>query len=99
MIVVDKINISENNKDILKNYQSYLLTVKHLSENSINSYILDIFKYLEYLKKDCFKINKDDIISYLDFLDKNKYSIYSIERKISSIKNFHNFSSLFVGFF
>ena len=91
MISIDKLNISENNKDILKNYQSYLLTIKHLSDNSINSYILDIFKYLEFLKIDCFKIKQNDIINYLNFLDEQKFSIYSVERKISSIKDFHKF--------
>lgn len=91
MINIDKLNINNNTKDILRNYQSYLLTIKHLSDNSINSYILDIYKYLDYLKIDCLKITKKNIITYLEFLNTKKYSIYSIERKISSIKNFHNF--------
>ena len=91
MINIEKLDVSENNRDILRNYQSYLLTIKHLSDNSIDSYMLDIFKYLEYLKIDCLKIKRDHIIDYLSLLDKNKYSIYSIERKISAIKNFHNF--------
>jgi len=91
MISIDKLDISKNNKDILKNYQSYLLTTKHLSDNSINSYVLDIFKYLEYLKIDCLKIKKDDVVKYLELLDREKYSIYSVERKISSIKSFHSF--------
>ena len=49
MISIEKLNISENNRDILKNYQSYLLSIKHLSDNSINSYVLDISKYLVFL--------------------------------------------------
>lgn len=91
MINIDKLNINNNTKDILRNYQSYLLTIKNLSDNSINSYILDIYKYLDYLKIDCLKITKKNIITYLEYLNQKKYSIYSIERKISSIKNFHNF--------
>lgn len=91
MINIDKLDVNDINRDVLKNYQSYLLTIKHLSDNSIDSYVLDIFKYLNYLKNDCFKIKKDDIIDYLENLSKEKYSIYSVERKISSIKNFHNF--------
>ena len=83
--------LSDKNKDILKNYKSYLLTIMHLSDNSIDSYYLDIMKYLEFLNMDCFKIKKEDIVKYLEFLNEKKYSIYSIERKISSIKNFHHF--------
>ena len=91
MISIEKLNVTDSIKDILKNYQSYLLTNKHFSDNSINSYILDISLYLQYLKIDYSKIKKEDIINYLDFLNKEKYSIYSIERKITSIKDFHNF--------
>ena len=52
MVDINKLEISNNNKIILSNYQTYLLTVKLLnSETTIASYILDIYKYLEYLKK------------------------------------------------
>ena len=84
-------NLTTKNKEVLKNYKSYLLTIMHLSDNSIESYYLDILKYLEFLSIDCFKIKKEDIVNYLEFLNNKNYSIYSIERKISSIKNFHNF--------
>ena len=43
-------------KKILKEYKVYLLTEQHLLDNSIVSYITDIYKYLEYLNEDCFKI-------------------------------------------
>ena len=39
-------NISQNNIDILKKYEVYLYTVKQLSDNSVISYILDIYKYI-----------------------------------------------------
>ena len=56
MVDINKLEISNNNKEILSNYQTYLLTVKLLnSETTIDSYILDIYKYLEYLKKDYHK--------------------------------------------
>lgn len=91
MVNLEKIKISDKNKEILKNYKSYLLTIMHLSDNSINSYLFDVIKYLEFLNIDCFKIRKEDIILYLENLNDLKYSIYSVERKISSIKNFHHF--------
>lgn len=91
MINMEKINIDEKNRTILKNYKSYLLTIMHLADNSIDSYLLDIIKYLEFLDKDCLKIKKDDIVRYLENLNDLEYSIYSIERKISAIKNFHYF--------
>ena len=91
MISLEKVATSNKNKEVLKNYKSYLLTIMHLSDNSIESYLLDIIKYLEFLKMDCFEIKKENIVVYLEYLNELEYSIYSIERKISSIKNFHYF--------
>ena len=86
-------NLNEENTKILKNYQIYLLTEQHLLDNSISSYISDINKYLEYMQNinisSYKKITKEDLIKYLSELDEKKYSIYSVVRKISSIRNFH----------
>ncbi len=95
MTNIDNFKINEDNKDILKHYRIYLLTEKHLSDNSITSYTLDIGKYLMYLEniniKNPLKIKKEDIIDYLSYLDKKKYSIYSVVRKISSLRVFHHY--------
>lgn len=89
MVNIDNFNLNDKNIEILKEYQVYLLTEQHLLDNSIVSYVTDIYKYLEYLNKDYSNIKKEDLINYLSYLDKNKYSIYSVVRKISSIRNFH----------
>ena len=94
MIEINKLEISNRNKEILTNYQTYLITVKFLNvETTIDSYILDIYKYLEYIKKDYCQTNNKDIYNYLKFLSNNSYSIYSVVRKISSIKSFYNYLS------
>ena len=92
---IEDFNLNSNTKDILKQYRIYLLTEKHLSDNSITSYILDTYKYLLFLEKknikDPLKIKKEDVIDYLSYLDKEKYSIYSVVRKISSLRVFHHY--------
>ena len=85
-------NISDKNKSILDEYRTYLITVKFLNvETTINSYVLDIEKYLEYIEKDYDKTGNDDIYKYLKYLEEERYSIYSVVRKISSIKSFYNY--------
>lgn len=95
MVEVECFSLNNDYIDILKKYKLYLLTNKHLSDNSVDSYLLDIYKYLEYMEKSKInsikKINKEDIYNYLKSLDNNKYSIYSVVRKISSIKTFHRY--------
>ena len=94
MIEVNKLELSEKNIEILSNYQTYLITVKYLNvETTIASYILDIYKYLEYIKKDYNQTDNKDIYNYLKYLSDNSYSIYSVVRKISSIKSFYNYLS------
>ena len=95
MINVIASNLNSKNQDILNEYQVYLLTEQHLLDNSISSYVTDIYKYLEHTEEkninSCFDIKKDDLIDFLSHLDKEKYSIYSVVRKISAIRNFHLF--------
>ncbi len=92
MLDIKSFKLSDKNKNILEKFNTYLLTVKFLNvESTINSYILDIYKYLEYLNKDYNQTDNDDIYKYLTYLDKENYSIYSVVRKISSIKSFYTF--------
>lgn len=95
MVSVEALDINLDSIDILKGYSAYLLTERHLSDNSMTAYVLDVYKYLAYLEqggiKNCLKIKKDNVIDYLDYLDSHKYSIYSVVRKISSLRNFHHY--------
>ena len=95
MIDIDKTKIIDKNKDILIKYQVYLFTERHMADNSIDSYILDIIKYLKFINKDYNLIIKDDISKYLEKMDKDKLSVTSIERKIVSIKLFHKYLEKF----
>ncbi len=92
MVDISTFNLSDKNKDILNKYHTYLITVKFLKvETTINSYILDIYKYLEFINKDYDKTDNDDIYKYLKHLEKHDFSIYSVVRKISSIKSFYTY--------
>lgn len=99
MIVIEKLEINNSYKEILIDYKFHLIHEEHLEEkNTCNSYLYDVYKYLFFIEKDnkvCNynKITKDNIYNYLKFLDDNNYSIYSVVRKISSIKKFHNYLS------
>ncbi len=98
MVNIDKMKLNNDTKDLLKKYKIYLLTEKHLSDNSISSYLDDIYKYLYFLEKkhinDPIKIEYSDLTNYMEELDKEKYSIYSVVRKISAIRNFHHYLNI-----
>ena len=94
MVLIENLNLSKENIDILEKYKTYLLTIKFLKvETTIDAYINDIYMYLSFVNKPYNKTTNDDIYKYLKELDDKKYSIYSVVRKISSIKSFYNYLS------
>lgn len=75
-------------------FKLYLRVNKHLSINSVNSYMNDITKYIEFLKKkyevkNLNEVNTDMIKKYIQTLKKNGFESSSISRKTSAIKAFH----------
>lgn len=96
LVEINNLNLNKQNKEILDNYQIYLITVRHLDKDtSDKSYIYDIAKYLEFMEKhkidNSLEITYQDINLYLKFLDDNNYETSSVIRKIVSIKDFHKY--------
>lgn len=96
LIKIENLKLNKLNKEILNNYQMYLVTTRHfVLDTSNKSYIYDLSKYLEYMEvrkiDSALKITYSDINNYLKFLDSNNYETSSILRKIASIKDFHRY--------
>ena len=49
------------NDDYIKEYENYLRYEKNYSVNTVNSYILELSMFNEYVNKDLLKINDDDV--------------------------------------
>ena len=82
-------------KDQIEDYINFVTVEKRLSKNTVSSYEEDLLKYSEFLKKcnieDAKLIRVSDIEDYLKKLSKNDYTVTSIARKLTTIKNFHNY--------
>lgn len=97
MIKIENLKLSKENKEILKDYKIELTAIKLKKEDTtVESYIEDIYKYLEYIEKNkhiynALDIDSNSIINYLSYLDKNNYEKSTIVRKITSIKLFHKY--------
>lgn len=74
----------------IKEFIDYLQFEKGLSEKTIISYKVDINSFFNYLQKEYDKIQKEDIYKYIEYMKKNlKHN--TVQRKVSSIKNFFKF--------
>ena len=77
-----------------KEYENYLTSVRKYPDNTVNSYLSDItiFKeYLSSLKINYLKVDKDIIREYLKVLGNSNYKSSSINRILSSLKNYYEY--------
>ncbi len=74
----------------LNEFINYLRVEKRLSNNTISSYKLDIYKFYSYFKKDISKLDENDISRYIKFLNGNNKPT-SVNRNITSIKQFFKY--------
>lgn len=83
-------------RDYIDDYLSYVKFEKKLSENTYESYKLDLISFNNYLSEDVsrqFKdLNENDIINYLKHLKEVKrLNSRSIERHLTTLRNFYKY--------
>ena len=82
-------------KNDINNYIGFVTFEKRLSKNTVESYLEDLIKYMNFLNergiRNTASIKTRDIELYLEKLSNEKYEITSIARKLTTIKNFHNY--------
>lgn len=76
--------------DEINDYMNYLIVERQLSNNTIDGYRRDLLDFYKFTNKSNKNIEKNDIISYITYLN-NKISAKSINRHIVSLKNYFNF--------
>lgn len=85
------------NKDLLHNMEKfikYLSNEKRYPDTTITSYSKDLdnyYSFIELKKIDYKKINKEQIRSYLKYLDELKYSKSTISRILSALRHFYSY--------
>ena len=78
-------------------YIDYLTNVKHSSASTVQSYMRDINKFKEYIDVIKIKYNKVDkqtILSYLVFMQKNGQATSSVLRMVASLRSFYGYMAL-----
>lgn len=78
--------------DLIENYKTYILLTKKLSDNTIISYSISLYKFLNYIKKDLLSTSESDINKYLIFLN-NTMSNASINHELTVLKEFYKYVS------
>jgi integrase/recombinase XerC len=75
---------------IIKEFEDFIIQ-KNYSNNTLISYIDDLYYFYLFIKKDLNKVVEDDIRDYLEYLNLKKENTSSIRRKISTFKTFYKF--------
>ncbi len=79
------------NKDILKEYFSYLRYEKGLSKNTVESYGRDLYKFFSMVDKPYNEVMEKDISEYVIKLIADGISHRSVARNISALKSFFKY--------
>jgi len=87
--------MSEDISLLIDQYLNYLKVEKGLSKNTISSYSSDLAQFIDFIVKMKIKnvetVNKKNINSYIECLNKLKIKRTSLARKVTSIKNFFKY--------
>ena len=81
----------EFTKNILINDFINEIQKKNYSNNTLMSYINDLYYFRLFVKKDLNNVKEEDIRDYLEYLNLQKEKPASVRRKISSLKSFYKF--------
>lgn len=80
-----------NWEEIISEYQSHLKLEKNLSDNSIEAYLRDIKKLIDFSDQSPLKIQQNQIEEFIYQFAKLDYSPRTQARLISSLKSFFNY--------
>ena len=81
-------------KDALYDYQMYLKLEKRVSANTIEGYLRDIQKLINYSEKQPLDYTQDDLTAFIHEFAASDYSVRSQARVISGLKSFFGYLQL-----
>ncbi|WP_312149296.1 site-specific tyrosine recombinase/integron integrase, partial [Empedobacter sp.] len=81
-------------KDALYDYQMYLKLEKRVSANTIEGYLRDIQKLINYSDKQPLDYSQDDLRDFVHDFASSEYSVRSQARVISGLKSFFGYLQL-----
>ncbi len=81
-------------KDALYDYQMYLKLEKRVSANTIEGYLRDIQKLINYSEKQPLDYTQDDLTTFIHEFAASDYSVRSQARVISGLKSFFGYLQL-----
>jgi integrase/recombinase XerD len=78
-------------RDFIEIFVEHLRSERNSSENTVESYVLDLSDFCNFIKADVSSIAEDSIIDYLTHLKEKQFRPSSIKRKLSALRQFFKF--------
>ncbi|MBQ2873259.1 MAG: tyrosine-type recombinase/integrase [Bacilli bacterium] len=72
-------------------FLEYLEVIKKHSENTINSYKIDLIDFFNYTDKNILSVDREIVNGYMQYMYDKKISKSTISRKLSSLRTFYNY--------
>ena len=82
---------------LIEDFLEYLHSVKNTSMNTIMSYKRDLLKWDDYMGtlgiSEIKEVKEEDLLSFVEYLERKKFKAATISRNIASIKAFYHYLS------
>ncbi len=84
--------LSENSKNNLEGFKSYILIERNFSQHTAKAYSTDVLDFLLWLgDTSCEEVTFSKVREYLHFIQKFQYKKTTIARKIASLRTFYRY--------
>ena len=80
-----------NSTDYLNEFDSYLKTEKHASQNTRQSYLRDMRQFAAFCKDDVLAVDENTLNEYIDRQKDSGRSSSTVARNVASLKSFYGF--------
>lgn len=84
--------LSENSKNNLEGFKSYILIERNFSKHTARAYCTDVLDFLIWLGEgSCEEVSFSKVREYLHFIQKFQYKKSTLARKIASLRTFYRY--------
>ncbi|MDR1333674.1 MAG: tyrosine recombinase [Holosporaceae bacterium] len=77
--------------DFLEIFVEHLRSERNSSKNTVESYVLDLLDFGNFVKTDASSVTENDVVDYLSYLREKQFRTSSVKRKLSALRQFFKF--------
>lgn len=83
--------MTANNQELITDFLDMMASERGASPHTLSSYKRDLLNFEAYCQRDLTQVVREDILGFIDYLNKKSAEPTSIARQLSALRQFYNF--------